>query len=77
MLCQVLSLNGGKYKNIIKMRIKFKRKSQIKRLGDEYIRKNVSGVCGFVKQRQPGGTNCQTTVQVGGVLLLMNVQGFQ
>ena len=37
----------------------------------------MSGVCGFVKQRQPGGIDCQTTVQVGGVLLLMNVHDFQ
>ena len=44
---------------------------------DEYVWKNVSGVCGFVQQWQPGGIYCQTTVHVGGVLLLMNVQGFQ
>ena len=45
--------------------------------GDEYVWKNVSGVSGLAKQQQPGGIDCQTTVQVGGVLLLINVQGFQ
>ena len=61
MLCQVLSLNGGK----------------LRWSGDEYVWKNVSGVSGLVKQQQPGGIEFQTTVQVGGVLLLINVQGFQ
>ena len=32
---------------------------------------------GFVKPWQPGRVDCQTTVQVGGVLLLVDVQGFQ
>ena len=41
------------------------------------IFERMSGVCGFVNQRQPGGNDCKTTVQVGGVLLSMNVQGFQ
>ena len=43
----------------------------------EYVWKNVSGVSGLVKQQQPGGIGCHTTVQVGDVLLLKNVQGFQ
>ena len=41
MLCQVLFLNGGKYKNDV---------NQIKRSGDEYVWKNVSEVREFVKQ---------------------------
>ena len=52
-------------------------KMKLRWSGDEYVCKNVSGVSGLVKQQQPGGIGCHTTVQVGGVLLLTNVQGFQ